>query len=70
MANEHGSEQERGADGNSAVPRHQGTDIGLDYNQLPVPREEVGSVDATGAQRLRSSWIAKGDSIDCVDCAM
>lgn len=51
MANEYGgSEQERMDNGN-AVPavRQQGTDVNLNYDILPVPNSEVGSVDSAGA---------------------
>lgn len=49
MAVEYGSEQERADDGNNAaVPRQQGTDVNLNYDVLPVPFSEVGSVDSAG----------------------
>lgn len=53
MANEYGSAQERGEAGNNTVPR-QGGDIGLNYDKLPVPNGEIGSVDSAGMRPSRS----------------
>lgn len=58
MANEYGgSEQERMDNGN-AVPaaRQQGTDVNLNYDILPVPHSEVGSVDSAGSSLRCVGW--------------
>lgn len=63
MANEYGgSQQERMEDGN-AVPavRQQGTDVNLNYDVLPVPHSEVGSVDSAGVPLLCRPATPRGD---------